>query len=424
MIKITNLLSAIALITFTLGMTSCGDNENACDNTCPVGQILSIDCECFPENGSDQAGIITVSENITTDVTWTADNTYVLAGRISVINGATLTVEPGTLIKAESGALANAKALLVARGSRIDACGTAVAPIIMTAEADQITPEMISLGNFVSPNLQTDVQGLWGGLIVLGNAPISIEGDGPEAQIEGIPTSDSAGLYGGNDPADNSGNLCYISIRHGGTDIGEGNEINGLTLGGVGSGTNINNIEVVANRDDGVEWFGGTVSCSNILVWNCGDDGLDTDQGYSGTVTDWIVAAPQGGSAMELDGPEGSSLGSCNNFNNGIIFAGDNIDRIIDWDGTTNTGVSDIFITGIAADYDPAIGIESFGGDGLCTTGNWEYTIPAGFDAATLFADVPAGAAVEVTTNTVGPDSGDFSWTLGAASGTLEALGL
>ena len=91
-------------------------------------------------------------------------------------------------------------------------------------------------------------------------------GNVTEFQIEGIPASDANGLYGGNDATDNSGTITYVSIRHGGGEIGEGNEINGLTLAGVGSATTINNIEVVANVDDGIEFFGGTVNASNLLV--------------------------------------------------------------------------------------------------------------------------------------------------------------
>lgn len=110
-------------------------------------------------------------------------------------------------------------------------------------------------------------------MIVLGYAPISA--DALTAQIEGIPPSDPNGLYGGDQPFDNSGVIKYVSIRHGGTNIGEGNEINGLTLGGVGSNTIIENIEIVANQDDGIEWFGGTVNVTNVVLWNVGDDAVD-----------------------------------------------------------------------------------------------------------------------------------------------------
>ena len=174
--------------------------------------------------------------------------------------------------------------------------GTADAPIVFTSVADDLRPADIKNGVFYGTSLGNDVNGQWGGLLVLGKAPISAQNDSgddiTEAQIEGIPTSDPNGLYGGNDKADNSGVIKYVSIRHGGTNIGSGNEINGLTLGGVGSGTVIKNIEVVANQDDGIEWFGGTVSVDSVVIWNCYDDGLDTDQAWNGTVSNFIVVTP------------------------------------------------------------------------------------------------------------------------------------
>src|SRR5690606_41120018 len=105
--------------------------------------------------------------------------------------------------------------------------------------------------------------GLGGGWIVLVKALISLSGDLETARSEGIPADESYGQYGGTDVADNSGVLKYISIRHGGVTIGEDNEINGLTLGGVGNGTVIDHIEVIANQDDGIEWFGGSVNVTN-----------------------------------------------------------------------------------------------------------------------------------------------------------------
>ena len=117
-------------------------------------------------------------------------------------------------------------------------------------------------------------------------------------------------MYGGSDPADNSGVLRYVSIRHGGAEIGEGNEINGLTLGGVGTGTIIENIEVVGNVDDGIEFFGGTVNASGLLVWGQGDDGLDIDQAYAGTISNSMVILNEASDhALEIDGPEGSAPG-------------------------------------------------------------------------------------------------------------------
>ncbi|MFZ9969693.1 MAG: hypothetical protein ACO3GK_00100 [Bacteroidia bacterium] len=248
--------------------------------------------------------VVVVSANIKSNTTWTADKTYVLAGRIAVEAGAELTIEAGTVIKGQAGSGANATALIIARGAKINAVGTATKPIIFTSIADEIESGYTSLS---SPNMDDNLNGLWGGLIILGSAPASLSGDVTELSIEGIPPTDVNGLYGGNNSADNSGVLKYISIRHGGANIGEGNEINGLTLGAVGSGTTIENIEVISNQDDGIEFFGGTVNAKNLVVWNSGDDGLDTDQSFGGSIDKFVVICGNNTDhALEIDGPEGS----------------------------------------------------------------------------------------------------------------------
>jgi hypothetical protein len=270
-----------------------------------------------------------------------------------VVNGATLTIEAGTIIKGEAGTGSNATALLIARGGVLMAEGTATEPIIFTSVADEISPENITAGNFASPNLDPDINGLWGGLLVLGKANISASndnGDVSEVQIEGIPTSDPNGLYGGSDDTDNSGVLKYISIRHGGTNIGSGNEINGLTLGGVGSGTIIENIEIVANQDDGIEWFGGTVNLKNAVVWNTGDDAVDTDQSWAGTLDNFVIIAP-GDHNFELDGPEGSHIAG-HTIKNGYVIANDfALERfssdLINTDDNSIVNLENIFITDI-----------------------------------------------------------------------------
>lgn len=257
-----------------------------------------------PITGGDETSNEVVSGSITTNTTWTADKIYELATKVVVEEGVTLTIEPGTIIKGREGTGTLATALIVARGAKIMAAGTAEKPIIFTSVKDDI-----KIGELKGSNLGKEDIELWGGLIVLGKAPVSAKNGDTEAQIEGIPASDTYGAYGGTDARDNSGSLKYISIRHGGALIGEGNEINGLTLGGVGSGTTISNIEVYATLDDGIEFFGGTVNVTNVIISHQGDDGLDIDQNFAGSVTNFLVQHDVNGTdeGLEIDGPEGST---------------------------------------------------------------------------------------------------------------------
>jgi len=391
-------LSALAAFT----MASCGDDPET----------------VTPPSSTN---LVPVTGSISSDANWTKDNIYRLDGRVIVENNATLTIEAGTVIKASPGQGAFASALIISRNGMINAQGSATEPIIFTTLADDIESGMIT-----SPNMDPTNNGLWGGVIILGEAQISAQNaddqDISELQIEGVPTSVDA-LYGGNNDADNSGVFSYVSIRHGGANIGEGNEINGLTLGGVGTGTTINNIEIVANQDDGIEWFGGSVSLNNVLIWNCGDDGLDTDQDWIGTCSDFIIVTPNG-SAFELDGPEGSLNRGTHQFDNGIVYAGGSISDLVDWDGNTNAGVSNVYFYGIEADYKG--GISSFGGDGTGTNAGWEYTLAAGAVADSVFQGVPTNilTAVGANQNTVGPNASGFTWTWASASGALGTLGL
>jgi hypothetical protein len=291
-----------------------------------------------------------ITSNITGNTTWYSDTVYQLAGRISVEAGATLTIEPGTIIKGEAGTGSNATALVIARDANIVAQGTPTLPIIFTSVADEIMPADIQAGNFISPNLDPTINGLWGGVIILGNAKISPKpdatGEVTAVQIEGIPTSDANGLYGGNDDNDNSGILSFVSIRHGGANIGSGNEINGLTLGGVGALTSINNIEIVANQDDGIEWFGGAVSVSYVSVWNVGDDAIDTDQSWKGELNNFVVISPAG-HCFELDGPEGSYEAG-HLIQNGDIYVGTAQD-LINVDANSIVDLKHLYFTDITS---------------------------------------------------------------------------
>lgn len=200
-------------------------------------------------------------------INWSADTVYILDSFVFVERGQTLHIAAGTVIQGRAGTATGASALIIARGAQIMAIGTPTNPIIFTYEGD--------MGGSAASN-----RGQWGGLLILGEA--SINTSSGENQIEGIPISDPRGFYGGNNDLDNSGQLSYVSIRHGGTSIGAGNEINGLTLGAVGSNTIIDHVEVIGNKDDGIEWFGGTVNAKYLIAAYCGDDALDYDEGYRG----------------------------------------------------------------------------------------------------------------------------------------------
>ncbi|MEZ4686108.1 MAG: T9SS type A sorting domain-containing protein [Bacteroidia bacterium] len=210
--------------------------------------------------------------------TMTSGNTYILTERCFVESGDTLIIEPGVVVKGNPGTGTNATALIVARGGYIHAAGTATQPIIFTAASDDISNPV---------DIAPGTKGLWGGLIILGKA--SLNSTPGETEIEGLPSGDPRSLYGGSEDTDNSGVLQYISIRYGGTSIAPNNDINGLTLGGVGSGTTIDHIEVIYNFDDGIEFFGGTVNCKYMLMAFCGDDSYDYDEGFRGKGQFWVT---------------------------------------------------------------------------------------------------------------------------------------
>jgi hypothetical protein len=237
------------------------------------------------------AADVTVNSNITSSRTWTKNNTYILDGRVFVTDGVTLTIEPGTVIKGKVRAAQDASALVIARGGKISASGTAAEPIIFTAEADNL-----------NGNLGQSDRGLWGGVVLLGRARTNTASG--QGNIEGIPTTEPLGIYGGTNDADNSGVFRYVSIRHAGSLLGPNNELNGLTMGAVGSDTVIEYVEVFANADDGFEWFGGTVNCKYLVSAFNDDDAFDWDEGFRGklqflfTIQDPSV----GNHAFESDG--------------------------------------------------------------------------------------------------------------------------
>jgi len=381
---------------------------------------------CDPEEEIPEDDTITITGNITANTTWETGKTYILGGRIAVVSGVSLTIQPGVIIKGQAGTGANATALIIARGAKLYAQGTATQPIIFTSVADEIEPGMVA-----SPNLDPDLNGLWGGLIILGNAPISATSE--SMQIEGIPASDQNGLYGGTNATDDSGIIRYVSIRHGGANIGEGNEINGLTLGGVGSGTTVEYVEVIANQDDGVEFFGGTVNVSHLLIWNPGDDGIDTDQAWAGTLNNFLViAGADTDHTLEIDGPEGSMM-AAHTVRNGSIKGSDetelgdfrsgargtfeNIYFFNFPDPAATDGRGDLSLSGDASIANFASGILAF--SNLQVTPATDVALSAIFKNG---IDVHA-SMVNAGANTVGADKTKFaSWTWASVNNELSAF--
>lgn len=300
-----------------------------------------------------------VSSDITSDTTWTtAGSPYILDTTIFVKNNATLTINPGVIVRGEPrsgvGEAGAPGSLVITKTGKIIASGDASSTIIFTTAAvdnngdglpDDFNEDsyLDQYPGFVSPSdlsanpnpvfldatpastplapisggVATDQ--LWGGLIILGNAPINVGSTGGTATgtpglaaIEGL-TSSADTQYGGKFVNDNSGILRFVSVRHGGEELGSDNEINGVTLGGVGAGTVLEYCEVYMNYDDGFEWFGGTVDSNHLVVTFCGDDSFDGDQGWTGKNQFWFAVLPyfdlggrDGDKGFEFDGDDGT----------------------------------------------------------------------------------------------------------------------
>ncbi len=221
-----------------------------------IGVLMLVGANTF-------AQLQVLQGSITEDLTLTNNNTYLMRGYVYVKNGATLTIEPGTVILGEK---ATKGSLIITKNGKINAQGTVNQPIVFTSNQ--------------APGLRN--AGDWGGIVILGNAPTNCldfciaEG--------GINNSEGDGIYGGNNPEDNSGVLSYVRIEFAGIAFNPDSEINGLTLCGVGNGTQIDHIQVSFCGDDSFEWFGGTVNASYLVSYNALDDDFDTDLGFRGNV--------------------------------------------------------------------------------------------------------------------------------------------
>jgi hypothetical protein len=278
------LLGLIALSSLSI-LSSCSkdDNNNTGGNN----------------NGTDSSAYVTLKGDISANQTLSASKKYILNGFVYVKSGITLTIEPGTTILGDK---ATKGTLVVSRGGKLMAEGTAAKPIIFTS----------------SQAAGARSSGDWGGVILLGKAKVNPTGG--EAKIEGglVPTAGGDEKtyiwYGGTDDADNSGSLKYIRIEFAGIAYSPDNEINGLTMGGVGSGTKISYIQVYRSGDDAFEWFGGSVNCDHLIATCSKDDDFDTDNGFSGKVQFGVaqryktIADQSGSNGFESDNDANGSV--------------------------------------------------------------------------------------------------------------------
>ena len=245
-------LAALATLSASLAIAACGE-----DGAPPAAT---------PTPGSTtptETGPLVVSGTIAADTTWTASREVLLEGAVFVAAGATLTIEPGTTIYGSS---ATNGTLVVARGGRLVAEGTREAPIVMTS--DQRDGDR--------------ARGDWGGLIINGAAPLNIPGGTAEGEGD-------TGEYGGNDANDDSGVLRYVRVEFAGAEISPDNELNGIAFQGVGNRTEVEYVQVHLNKDDGVEFFGGTVNAKHVVCTGIADDSFDWTDGWTGKGQFWIA---------------------------------------------------------------------------------------------------------------------------------------
>ncbi len=249
--------------------TSCTKEKEGCTDS----KATNYDAEAKKDNGTciypsftvvkksiDGNEYQVVSGSFDKDFTFTAANNWMLSGGVKVLDGATLKIEAGTMIYAEA---IGTPFLAIQQGGKINAAGTSDKPIVFTSSA-------------ASPKA-----GDWGGIIINGKAKINT---GATAQGEG-----NTGTYGGTNDADNSGVLTYVRVEYAGKNLGVDNELNGFSFNGVGSGTTVHHIQAYKGADDGIEFFGGTVSVKYAVSTGNSDDSFDWTHGWSGNGQFWVV---------------------------------------------------------------------------------------------------------------------------------------
>ena len=383
---------------------------------------------------------------ITSDETWEASSIHVLQNKVIVTEGNTLTIEAGTVIKAQNNAQPNTVALIVARGADIYALGSATAPIIMTSTADEVQRDHTYASG--SPNLTASDNGLWGGLVVLGSAYISPSSNAQVAIAEGIEASNAWAEFGGTNDADNSGVIEYVTIKHAGAALTADNELNQLTLCGVGNGTTIQNIEVYAGSDDGMEFFGGAVGVTNFLAYYVSDDSVDTDFAFSGSINNAVIIQHpilSSDHAMELSGRLGTyEAANPYTFDDFTIVVGGSTDNVFKFKDNLKATFSDFWVKGLTetnksyikvelADWTEAAAGDVTASDMVISTGtatgvDEAYILSNLTESTEVKASELNGAFTTTATETkpanAGADTSVFGWTFAASQNALTDAGI
>ena len=368
---------------------------------------------CSLDNDDENQGIIPGTEvtsqslagNLTTDLRLTSGIAHNLIGALLVKDGATLTIDAGTRINALAGG--TDVYILVEKGGKIIADGTADNPIVFTSNATNPQP------------------GDWGGIILNGKAPLSRQAGSESNSAAEV---NAAILYGGAISEDNSGILNYVKIEYTGARIDDEAEHNGLTLNAVGAGTVISNIAILNGDDDGIEFFGGTVNATNILVVNAKDDMFDFTQGYVGNCTNLYGVRENGYTAVTSDPrgieADGNLDGNTPTDIDQSLFTIDKITIInnasgVDMSdgikvrrGATATITNAYLSLGSGATYSDLVDLTDGKGDGtdaISITGN--ANTANGLDITDIKNTTSGGASVSITAATTGgADSSVFAW--------------
>lgn len=368
---------------------------------------------CSLDNDDENQGIIPGTEvtsqnlagNLTTDLRLTSGIAHNLIGALLVKDGATLTIDAGTRINALAGG--TDVYILVEKGGKIIADGTADNPIVFTSNATNPQP------------------GDWGGIILNGKAPLSRQAGSDSNSAAEV---NAAILYGGAISEDNSGILNYVKIEYTGARIDDEAEHNGLTLNAVGAGTVISNIAILNGDDDGIEFFGGTVNATNILVVNAKDDMFDFTQGYVGNCTNLYGVRENGYTAVTSDPrgieADGNLDGNTPTDIDQSLFTIDKITIInnasgVDMSdgikvrrGATATITNAYLSLGSGATYSDLVDLTDGKGDGtdaISITGN--ANTANGLDITDIKNTTSGGASVSITAATTGgADSSVFAW--------------